>query len=139
MSLSQACQRWSLPATCGYYTRLWLPRQRHHIQRRQTGDVPLCLGATGEQVLPNSCQHLMLKPALLCLDGHFLDTIEKLILRSVWALFFQSLARYTRQRRRGRVVEGAPLLREYTGNGIEGSNPFVSATYCVAAIIYYYQ
>jgi hypothetical protein len=26
------------------------------------------------------------------------------------------------------VVEGAPLLREYTGNGIEGSNPFVSAT-----------
>jgi hypothetical protein len=26
-----------------------------------------------------------------------------------------------------RVVEGAPLLREYTGNGIEGSNPFFSA------------
>ena len=26
------------------------------------------------------------------------------------------------------MVEGAPLLREYTGNGIEGSNPFVSAT-----------
>ena len=25
------------------------------------------------------------------------------------------------------MVEGAPLLREYTGNGIEGSNPFVSA------------
>jgi hypothetical protein len=25
------------------------------------------------------------------------------------------------------VVEGAPLLREYTGNGIEGSNPFLSA------------
>jgi hypothetical protein len=25
------------------------------------------------------------------------------------------------------VVEGAPLLREYTGNGIEGSNPFFSA------------
>ena len=27
------------------------------------------------------------------------------------------------------MVEGAPLLREYTGNGIEGSNPFVSATF----------
>ena len=27
------------------------------------------------------------------------------------------------------MVEGAPLLREYTGNRIEGSNPFVSATY----------
>ena len=25
------------------------------------------------------------------------------------------------------MVEGAPLLREYTGNGIEGSNPFLSA------------
>lgn len=32
-----------------------------------------------------------------------------------------------RGRRGGRVVEGAPLLREYTGNGIEGSNPFFSA------------
>jgi hypothetical protein len=31
------------------------------------------------------------------------------------------------ERRGGRVVEGAPLLREYTGNGIEGSNPFFSA------------
>ena len=30
-------------------------------------------------------------------------------------------------RRGGRVVEGAPLLREYTGDGIEGSNPFLSA------------
>ena len=28
----------------------------------------------------------------------------------------------------GRVVEGAPLLRVYTGNGIEGSNPFLSAS-----------
>ncbi len=27
------------------------------------------------------------------------------------------------------MVEGAPLLREYTGDGIEGSNPFLSATY----------
>jgi hypothetical protein len=26
------------------------------------------------------------------------------------------------------VVEGTPLLRAHTGNGIEGSNPFVSAT-----------
>lgn len=26
------------------------------------------------------------------------------------------------------MVEGAPLLREYTGNGIEGSNPFFSAS-----------
>jgi hypothetical protein len=25
------------------------------------------------------------------------------------------------------VVEGTPLLRAHTGNGIEGSNPFVSA------------
>ncbi len=27
------------------------------------------------------------------------------------------------------MVEGAPLLREYTRKGIEGSNPFLSATY----------
>ncbi len=27
------------------------------------------------------------------------------------------------------MAEGAPLLREYTGNGIEGSNPFLSATF----------
>ena len=26
------------------------------------------------------------------------------------------------------MVEGTPLLRVHTGNGIEGSNPFVSAT-----------
>ena len=26
------------------------------------------------------------------------------------------------------MVEGTPLLRAHTGNGIEGSNPFVSAT-----------
>lgn len=30
--------------------------------------------------------------------------------------------------RDGRVVEGAPLLRVYTGNGIEGSNPFLFAS-----------
>ena len=30
-------------------------------------------------------------------------------------------------RRGGRVVEGAPLLREYGGNLIEGSNPSLSA------------
>ena len=35
---------------------------------------------------------------------------------------------YSGQRRGGRVVEGAPLLREYTGDRIEGSNPFLSAT-----------
>ena len=33
------------------------------------------------------------------------------------------------------MVEGAPLLREYTGNGIEGSNPFVSATNHVIYLI----
>jgi hypothetical protein len=27
------------------------------------------------------------------------------------------------------VVEGAPLLREYTRKGIEGSNPFLSAIF----------
>ncbi len=32
------------------------------------------------------------------------------------------------------MVEGAPLLREYTGNGIEGSNPFVSAIITLAHI-----
>lgn len=26
------------------------------------------------------------------------------------------------------MVEGAPLLRVYTGNGIEGSNPFLFAS-----------
>ena len=35
---------------------------------------------------------------------------------------------YTDRRRRGRVVEGTPLLRVQTGNRLEGSNPFVSAT-----------
>lgn len=30
-------------------------------------------------------------------------------------------------RRGGRVVEGAPLLREYTRDGIVGSNPILSA------------
>lgn len=38
-------------------------------------------------------------------------------------------APYTRRRRRGRVVEGTPLLRVQTGNRLEGSNPFVSATF----------
>jgi hypothetical protein len=33
------------------------------------------------------------------------------------------------------VVEGAPLLREYTGNGIEGSNPFFSATYRLGLLV----
>ena len=33
------------------------------------------------------------------------------------------------------MVEGAPLLREYTGNRIEGSNPFVSATYHFHSIL----
>ena len=32
------------------------------------------------------------------------------------------------------MVEGAPLLREYTGNGIEGSNPFFSAIFVKATI-----
>ncbi len=32
-------------------------------------------------------------------------------------------------RRGGRVVEGAPLLREYGGNLIEGSNPSLSAIF----------
>ena len=44
-----------------------------------------------------------------------------------FALYIRRLHGYTDQRRRGRVVEGTPLLRAHTGNGIEGSNPFVSA------------
>ena len=32
-------------------------------------------------------------------------------------------------RRAGRVAEGAPLLRVYTGNRIEGSNPSLSAIF----------
>src|SRR5690606_21537036 len=39
---------------------------------------------------------------------------------------------YTGRRRRGRVVEGTPLLRVQTGNRLEGSNPFVSAIIPVA-------
>jgi hypothetical protein len=31
------------------------------------------------------------------------------------------------------LAEGAPLLREYTGNGIEGSNPSPSAIYVLVA------
>ena len=38
-----------------------------------------------------------------------------------------AFASYTAQRRRGRVVEGTPLLRVQAGNRLEGSNPFVSA------------
>ncbi len=33
-------------------------------------------------------------------------------------------------RRRGRVAEGTRLLNEQTRNGLEGSNPSVSAIYC---------
>ena len=44
------------------------------------------------------------------------------------------MALYSSQRRRGRVVEDAPLLREYARKGLEGSNPFVSAiTYILVA------
>ena len=39
---------------------------------------------------------------------------------------------YTDRRRRGRVVEGTPLLRVQAGNRLEGSNPFVSAIIPVA-------
>lgn len=42
-------------------------------------------------------------------------------------LCLSGLRGYTRQRRRGRVVEGTPLLRVQAGNRLEGSNPFVSA------------
>ncbi len=35
---------------------------------------------------------------------------------------------HTRKWRGGRVAEGAPLLREYAGDRIEGSNPFLSAS-----------
>ena len=41
------------------------------------------------------------------------------------------MIRKLKGRRGGRVVEGAPLLREYTRNGIEGSNPFLSAMICL--------
>ena len=34
-----------------------------------------------------------------------------------------------RARRGGRAAEGAPLLREYTGDRIVGSNPILSATF----------
>lgn len=44
------------------------------------------------------------------------------------ALVSLALDPYTGRRRRGRVVEGTPLLRVQTGNRLEGSNPFVSAT-----------
>ena len=40
------------------------------------------------------------------------------------------------RRRRGRVAEGAPLLREYTGDRIEGSNPSVSAIAALILIIF---
>jgi hypothetical protein len=36
--------------------------------------------------------------------------------------------------RRGRVAEGGALLRRYTRNCIEGSNPSVSATYVLARL-----
>ena len=53
-------------------------------------------------------------------------------LQSVMSIFaLQLLLRrgYTLRRRRGRVVEGTPLLRVQARKGLEGSNPFVSATY----------
>ena len=37
-------------------------------------------------------------------------------------------------RRDGREAEGAPLLREYTGDGIEGSNPSLSEDAPVAQL-----
>ena len=51
-----------------------------------------------------------------------------------FALYIWCLRSYTHQRRRGRVVEGTPLLRAHTGNGIEGSNPFVSAKFLAEVI-----
>ena len=36
--------------------------------------------------------------------------------------------------RDGRVAEGAPLLREYGGNSIEGSNPSLSANFKKAPV-----
>ena len=47
---------------------------------------------------------------------------------NVFALSLSCPRGYTRRRRRGRVVEGTPLLRVQAGNRLEGSNPFVSAT-----------
>ncbi len=48
--------------------------------------------------------------------------------RAHFLLYPPRIPGYCRRRRRGRVVEGTPLLRVQTGNRLEGSNPFVSAT-----------
>ena len=44
------------------------------------------------------------------------------------ALVFPALGQYTGRRSGGRVVEGTPLLRVQARKGLEGSNPFHSAT-----------
>ena len=53
------------------------------------------------------------------------------------ALYVAVIKGYASWWRRGRVVEGAPLLRECTLTRTEGSNPFVSAT--TPNLLFYYQ
>ena len=55
--------------------------------------------------------------------------------RRGWLTGRYNAALALRERRGGRVVEGARLERVYTGNRIEGSNPSPSATNVVKLLI----
>ena len=78
-------------------------------------------------------------PARQAHSAHFCSQIQKTKDDEKWKSTFYDRKLYKSacnridehiirpHRRGGRVVEGAPLLREYTRDGIEGSNPFFSA------------
>ncbi len=80
---------------------------------------------TDAQILPGI-------PALRCLSvpfQRFRDLARHSCRVGNLPLYFRRLDRYTHRWRCGRVVEGTPLLRVQAGNRLEGSNPFVSATF----------
>ena len=89
--------------------------------------IPKCLAApkrSGGTACPSSC-------ALIGKSGkmHENSHLGSFAAVSRKALVFPALGQYTGRRSGGRVVEGTPLLRVQARKGLEGSNPFHSATY----------
>src|SRR5690606_23037779 len=103
ISLTVACSQQLWPDSCG-------------VSGRQAGGLPRGLRQTMQCSGRNTLKTTAYRPGFATAPV------------SQKALVSPPLAPYTGQRRRGRVVEGTPLLRVQTGNRLEGSNPFVSAT-----------
>src|SRR5690606_13043868 len=108
ISLTVACSQQLWPDSCG-------------VSGRQAGGLPRGLRQTVQCSGRNTLKTTAYRP------GFATAPVGQK------ALVSPPLAPYTGQRRRGRVVEGTPLLRVQTGNRLEGSNPFVSATLPVSA------